>query len=250
MLISFADSDRSHKRDETGHNKVGYITQMGEVIFPLRSRIARRSLSKIERLPSRKVPIPDGFDANCVEKFFVENFQTIDLFNQGLMAIVRGEFGYFSNPIKLPRLNAIDIDERNSRWNELRLRIRERDLLFTFDTKSAFSNVISFIDNGPWSHVAMCTGQGTIIEAIAAGVQERPLEVYADPRYRVGLYRPIGLTEVDGGSLEFLRSQIGKPYAYAKAALAGAQKLFGISRFAPTPNDLAVSRHLQLIGYA
>jgi hypothetical protein len=206
-------------------------------------------LSKIERLPHRKVPVPDELNANCVERFFVENFQTVDLFNQGLISIIRGEFGYFSNPIKLPRLDPIRIDERNFRWNELKLLVRRRDLLFTFDTKSLFSKLISLVDDGPWSHTAMCTGEGTVIEAITSGVQERPLESYANHRYRVGLYRPIGLRETDE-SLEFLRSQIGKPYGYSKAALAGVQKLFRIRRFAPTPNDLAVSPNLQLIFYA
>lgn len=249
MLITFRDNDRSQKPDQTGHNKIGYITRSLEVIFPWRSRVIRQSLPKIERLPHKKIPLPDGLDANCAERFFVDNFQTIDLFNQGLISIHLGEFGYFSNPIKLPRLDPIDLSERNFRWNELKLLVRKGDALFTFDTKSLFSKLITMVDNGPWSHAAMCTGEETLLEAITSGVQERSLDVYADPRYRVGLYRPLGLTEPEK-SLDFLRSQIGKPYGYSKAALVGVQKFLRIRRFAPTPNDLAVAPNLQLICYA
>jgi hypothetical protein len=210
--------------------------------------VIRKALSKIERLPHRKIPLPEGLDATGVEKFFADNFQTVDLFNVGLVSLHRGEFDYFANPIKLPRLDSIDVGQRNLRWNQLTLLIRKGDALFTFDTKSFFSKVITLVDNGPWSHTAICTGEGTVIEAITSGVQERALEVYAHPRYRVGLYRPIGLHAPEQ-SLEFLRAQIGKPYAYSKAAIAGLQKLLNRRRFAPTPNDLAVSRHLSLICY-
>ena len=53
------------------------------------------------------------------------------------------------------------------------------DMLCVFDTKNVFSWVISKVDRGPWSHTAICTGEGTVLEAITTGVCERPLDVYA-----------------------------------------------------------------------
>lgn len=248
MLITFLDGDRSHKPDQTGHNKIGYIAHNNQVLYSWRNKIIQKSLSAIERLPHRKIPLPEGVDRGCVERFFIENFQTIELFNMGFVSLLQKNFEYFANPIKLPRLDPIDLEQRDFRWKQLTQLVRRGDALFTFDTRSFFSKLIAFVDNGPWSHVAMCTDTKTVIEAITSGVQERELEVYAHHRYRVGLYRPIGLVDPEK-SLEFMRAQIGKSYAYSKAAVAGLQKFLNRNRLAPTPNDLAISRHLFLICY-
>jgi len=119
--------------------------------------------------------------------------------------------------------------------------------LFTFDTDSLFSKLISVVDKGPWSHVATCTGEGTIIEALTAGVQERSIEVYVTPKYRVGLYRfRDGIPDPEKG-VAFGRDQIGKPYNFSVAAIAGIQKIFMHRRIVPTPNDAAIQPELDLI---
>lgn len=69
---------------------------------------------------------------------------------------------------------------RGNKLAELKASIRTGDLLFTFDTESLTSKLISFFDRGPWSHCGMCSGEGTIIEATTAGVVERPIEVYLE----------------------------------------------------------------------
>jgi hypothetical protein len=249
MLITFADNDRSHKADQTGFNKIGYVTESQEVIYLWRNRVVQDRLSAIEKMPHKVFPLPDVFERNNVEIFFSKNFPAVDLFNLGLSSILRNDVGYFSSPIKLPRLETIGKLARNDRWRALRSMAITGDLLFTFDTQSIFSKIISIIDRGPWSHCAMYTGDDTVIEALTSGVCERPIEVYADPKYRVGLYRSrTRLPEPEKG-IHFARSQIGKRYSYRKAALAGLLKLLRLKRIAPTPNDLAIQPGLDLICY-
>ena len=84
-----------------------------------------------------------------VEKFFVENFQTLDLFNLGLRSILQNDVAYFALPIKLPRLEPIDKQSRDDCWIGLKSLASKGDLLFTFDTASFFSRIVSLVDNGP-----------------------------------------------------------------------------------------------------
>ena len=220
------------------------------VIFPRRHRLVEANLSIIEKLPHKMFPIPEHLEVRNIESFFTENFQTLDLFNLGLSSMIRNDISYFDRPLKLPRLDPIDDRDRNDRWDLLKAVVAKGDLLFTFDTKSLFSRIISKVDSGPWSHSAMCTGEGTVIEAITTGVCERPLDVYAPSHYRVGLYRlKCGLQNQED-LLKFSRAKIGQPYSYRKAVLVGIEKLLRKPRTVPTPNDLAIQPDLELIAYA
>lgn len=249
MLITFADNDRTQKADSTGFNKIGYITQSQQVIFPWRNRLIKKPLSVIEKTPHKRFPVPEVFGADNVEKFFVENFQTLDLFNLGLSSILQTDVAYFALPIKLPRLEPIDKQSRYNRWIALKSLASKGDLLFTFDTASLFSKIISLVDSGPWSHCAIYTGAGTVIEAITAGVCERSIDVYVDSRYRVGLYRLRSDLPDQDNTVEFDRSIIGQPYSYRKAAVVGIQKLLRLPRSFPTPNDLAIHPEIELLKY-
>ena len=249
MFIAFAYKKRSLEAETTKLNKIGFITKSSDVIFPLRNHLARKRLSYILKFSHKFLPLPPGFDRDNVKIFFLENYQTPDLFNVGLSSIVRNDVDYFSRPIKLPIFEPIDNQTRNNRWLALKSMATKGDLLFTYDNNSIVSKIISFVDRGPWSHSAVCTGEGTIIEAIASGVCERPIEVYAESMYRVGLYRVrYGLPDTDKG-LKIARSELGTPYGYMKAALIGVQKFFRLMRSVPTPNDLAILPELELLIY-
>lgn len=247
MLVTFLDNDRTHKTVATGFNKIGYVTKDDVVIYPKRRRIVETNLSKIKALPHRYPLLPDDLDKEKLEQFFTLNHRDFDLFFVGINSIVNREFQYFFNPIKLPILDRIDKDEHKKRWDSLAASIKKCDVLFTLDTKSLASRLISYVDNGPWSHTAMCSGEGTVIEAITSGVCERPVQIYQDLRYRVGLYRTIGEIPTPDHTIEFHRSQVGKRYSYKKAFIAGVQKYFRAPRLAPTPNDFAISPNIYLV---
>jgi len=255
MLIVFSYPDSTDKPASNGLNKVGYITSDGTVIFTIRNRVARKRLAEITILPhsganfSHPSESPPNFDRANLDIFFLENFQTPDLFNIGLNAIKHGDVGYFNRPIKLPRLDIIDENVRVSRWNELKSEIRKGDQLFTFDSKSLASKLISFVDNGPWSHCGTCSGDGTVIEAITSGVVERSIDSYAPTRYRLGLYRPRSEKFNADKLIDFSRTKLGGRYNYRGALRAGLQKFTNRRRTTPTPNDLASNPDLNLILY-
>lgn len=250
MIITFTDNDHSQKPDKSGFNKVGYVTRSEEVIFLRRKRIVRRRLSNIRKFPHALLSLPKSQDPNNVEKFFLENWLTLDLFNLGMSSLLCDDVAYFSSPIKLPQLEKIDKNKRDEQFVVLKSLASEADLLFTFDTKSVISKIISVVDRGPWSHVATCTGTGTIIEVIASGLCERPIEVYANPRYRLGLYRYRYRDDFYPEKIILSsRLHIGNGYSYKKAARAGLQKLFRFERTSPTPNDLAIAPEFELIFY-
>jgi hypothetical protein len=58
--------------------------------------------------------------------------------------------------------------------------VRDGDTLFSHPLNSLVSWLIMYVTGGPWSHVATLTSQGTVLEAIAQGVVERPATCYFD----------------------------------------------------------------------
>ena len=152
-------------------------------------------------------------------------------------------------PVKLPRLEPIDKQSRYYRWIALKSLASKGDLLFTFDTASLFSKIISLVDSGPWSLYAIYTGAGTVIEAIASGVCERSIDIYADSRYLLGLYRLRSDLQDQDNTVESDRSKIGQPHSYRKAAIVGVQKLLRLPPSFPTPNDLAIHPEIELLNY-
>jgi len=255
MLIVFRYPDSADKPGRNGFNKVGYITTDGIVVFTIRNEVVRKALVEIKKFPHSLAQFaqpsqkPVDFDRTNLDIFFLKNLQTPDLFNTGLTAIKNEDVTYFDRPIKLPRLDAIDENTRAHRWSELKFSIRKGDLLFTFDSKSLSSKLISLIDKGPWSHCGTCSGDGTVIEAITSGMVERPIDSYAAYRYRLGLYRLRSETFDADILIAFSRAQLGKPYNYRGALRAGLQKITNRRRTAPTPNDLASNPDLNLILY-
>jgi hypothetical protein len=119
------------------------------------------------------------------------------------------------------------------------------------------SRLIARFDHGTWSHVGTYTGDGTILEAIKDGVVERDIEVYRNPRYRLGLYRHKSMDPKSAVNLVgFMRSQLGKRYNFRAAVRLALLKVFGLQPgkgLRPprldelTPNDLARSERVALI---
>ena len=154
---------------------------------------------------------------------------------------------YFEQPLKLPFLNRMNLENKEEEYKNLCRLISKGDLLCTFNTKSLMSKLISIVDNGPWSHVAMCSGDGTVIEAIPSGAVERPISVYADKKFHIGLYRMPGQDAEE--SVAKMRSMIGSGYNYKGALIAGLQKLLNKPRYAPTPADVIINSKAQLLAY-
>lgn len=247
MIIIFRDADRSRPVDQTGYNKIGIITANGTAVFQHRRRIVRVPEANIELFPQYRQPLPPELDRALVDQFFLENYPSVDLFHLGLHKVLKRESHYFMRPLRLPMHDEIDGKTHADRWRVLEASAQRFDLLFTFDTRSWTSRLISLIDNGPWSHVAIVTGDGTVIEATTSGIREDSISMYSARRFRLGLYRVEGGIQNPDAGITWARSKIGKEYSYKKAAISGLQKMLSIPRWIPTPNDSASSEYQTLI---
>jgi hypothetical protein len=247
QILLFKDNDRTYPVDTTGFNKLGIVTSDKSVVFPYKRKVLRKTLTEITKLPCELRHIEHDIEPRKIDTFFLENFQSPDLFNSGVHSITNGDSEYFDNPIKLPMLKKGNLLNKEQEWKKLCELIEVGDWLCTYDRKGITSKIISKIDSGPWSHVGMCSGKGTIVEAITKGVVERPLSVYAGDNYHVGLYRYVGSEKEE--AVSFMRSQIGKKYNFKGAYIAGTQKLFKKLRHAPTPADLIINSKAELITF-
>jgi hypothetical protein len=232
--VLFREFDPWHPTDMTGFNKTGYVTESGVVIYPRRSRIARKSVDAIMKLPHRLLRMPHHPRAEQIEKFFTNNIINTTMYVMAIERIGQPASPFWDNPIKLPILNPITPAEHEKRWSLLLNLLQRGDAIFTVDTKSITSRVITYLDQGVWSHVGTYTGEGRICEAITSGVTERSIEAYHHPRYRLGIYRLDGSEEQIDQMIEALRSQIGKPYAFKKVLRLGIRMALGIW---PNPNE-------------
>jgi hypothetical protein len=244
--------DPWHRTDETGFNKTGFVTENGIVIYPRRSRIARMSIEAVRKKPHRLLQI-DHPRAEQIETFFTSNVMNTHLYVKGMQQIADANSPFWNNPVKLPILTPINPAEHEARWSRIPGILQKGDGIFTLDTKSIASRLISYLDQGTWSHVGTYVGNGQIVEANTLGVVERSIEAYHDTRYRLGVYRLPGASPEQIVSLvAFNRSHVGDRYSYRKAFTLGIRLALGLWPSSgarhTTPNMLITKAGYDLIG--
>lgn len=238
MLVSFLDDDRTLQPDTSGFNKIGIVTACGHVVYERKRRIIKAPQSVILHLPQRITELPAGLDRPNVDAYFLENHLTFDVFNLGLYYYLKKDAEFFIHPLRLPKHDEIGALEHAKRCERLLAEAKTGDLLHTFTPTSFMSRTIARIDNGPWSHAAIISDTGTVLEAVPGGVREISLTHYLTQPYRVGLYRVRGGIPDHGRAMAWARSEVGKPYAYKEAAIAGLKKVLRIENRKSTPNDI------------
>jgi uncharacterized protein YycO len=144
-------------------------------------------------------------------------------------------------------LQPIAVDEFETRWQAMLSVLQRGDLVFTVDTVSAASRLITYLDQGTWSHVCCYTGSDHIHEAITGGVVERHIDAYHDLRYRLGIYRTDEARDDIDARIGFLRAQVGKPYAFKKVLVLGVRMLLGLPPGEVTPNMMPPMLRIRLV---
>jgi cell wall-associated NlpC family hydrolase len=221
--------DPWHPTDASGFSKTGYVTNSGIVIYPRRSRIARTSIEAVTRRHHRLIDISNHPRAAQIEALFTNNVINNTLYVEAMQQIGNPNSPFWNNPIKIPILSPIAPEERETRWRKFVAALQKGDAIFTFDTKSIVSRIITHLDQGTWSHVGTYVGDGRVVEAITLGVVERSIEAYHDTRYRLGIYRLPGASPQQIDSMIALcRSTIGDRYSYRKVLLLGIRLTLGI----------------------
>jgi hypothetical protein len=244
-LLCFRDHDPWYRPDSSGFNKYGYVTEDGLVLHPRRTRMAKTPLDRITRKHHQVVDLSTHRRAEQIAAFFERNVPNRSLFHAGVNALAEGTHSFWDTAVRLPILDAISPLMREERWLQLQSTLQPGDQITTLDTLSFVSRMIAYVDQGTWSHIGAYSGDGAVIEAISAGVVERPIEVYHDFRYRIGVYRHAGAAGRSEQLIGLLRSELGKPYKYRGVLRLGVRKILGISSIESpkdmSPNDL-VSR--------
>lgn len=246
-IILIRDHDIWFPVDSSGFNKMCYVTLKGTVLFYKKNKLIEVSKIEIKKFSNKELTIPlvDGMSREKIEIFFTENYENVDLFLSGIFALVKGHFSYFENPIRMPVLKPILKKDQEKKWSELIEIARPGDLLFTFNSSSRVSKLISWVDDCPWSHSAIYTGEKTVVEAITSGVTERPISVYFEYNIRLGLYRN-SMSDIEAmQAVQKMRLLIGHGYSYRKAILAGIQKILHLNRTKPLGTDIISSHEIQ-----
>ena len=98
------------------------------------------------------------------------------------------------------------------------------DAIFTNKLNDPVSRFIAWATHGPWSHVALYMGDGTVSELVATGVRNVPLTVYKGRNYRIGAYRKISLMNLESPMVPpftVLRSRFRDGHNYKGPVLHG-----------------------------
>src|SRR5437588_851455 len=75
--------------DSTGFNKMGYVTETGVVIYPRRSRIARKSIDAVMKQPHQILQNAHHPRAKEVEVFFTNNVINTAMFTTAMQLLVQ-----------------------------------------------------------------------------------------------------------------------------------------------------------------
>jgi hypothetical protein len=255
-VVVFKDwGDPWHKTDASGFNKTGYVTENGIVIYPRRSRIARTTIEAVSKRPHRLVDLSTHPRATQIEVFFSNNAINTALYVKAMEQMGDPHSPFWDNPVKIPILSPISPEEHETRWSKFLGALQKGDGIFTFDTKSIVSRLITHLDQGAWSHTGTYVGDGKIIEVITSGVLERSIEVYHYPRYRLGVYRLPGASPAQINSLiACARTSVGDGYSYRKVLILGTRLALGIWP-SLNPESSLVARHatpnrmIPIVGY-
>lgn len=208
------------------------------------------------------VPLSSDLEEK-IETFFTENVLNSLLFQMGLKALAAlissdskfldDPHAFFQKPIYLPKLKPVEKESYETRWRECISLLMPGDIVSALDESSFISRLIARIDKGTWSHTAVYLGNGRIAEVITTGGIERNIEVYKDPKYRLGIYRHRNATQDQLTSVvNYSRINLNVKYAWRKAARLGIRKMFGIpirdyKSSDTSPNDLVVLYGMNLI---
>lgn len=247
-FVFFRDGDRRHRHDGE-FNKAGYVVDGTHALHLQGNRLVKTQLGRLKVFSPEVIPMSlDGAVGQAMHEFFTVEPLDPRHFGFGMNALTAQDWRYFTHPAPpLPEPASMP-EEHSARWETFWALAKPADLVCTFDSSSRMSRLISWVDRGQWSHTAMYSGQGTVVEATTSGCVERPIEVYKELQIRLGLYR---YRNVDPAhAVAGMRAKIGAGYNYWGALRAGVGKFLNLwERGALTPNDLIAVPGVEHVSY-
>jgi hypothetical protein len=166
-LCKFLDRNPFHKPDSSGMNRVGYSTERGTMIYQRGHNFAEVPLDVLRPKRIKAYEIKgSASELTAIETFFTGNVLNTVLMNRGLNALAHGPRSLFASPIQLPILTPITETEWTQRWQKLPDILQKLDTIQIFDESSRISRLIAAVDRGSWSHTALYSGCGTVLEPV------------------------------------------------------------------------------------
>lgn len=148
-------------------------------------------------------------------------------------------------------------DSQQSKLDALRDVAMAGDLIVTYNRKSGLSSLIRRLDWCMWSHVAMFSGENTVLEVTTGGATESPFDYLRDPNIDTALYRYDEMKEADRPRVvDFMRAKIGKVkgYAWRRVIRIALKNNMGIpykqGKDEATPADMMYANQARLVCYA
>ncbi len=261
--VFFMDAKNQIPEQRCGYSQFGIVHEKGKVIYVRKTKYRRKIVvSKLSDIDgdSKIYSHRDSLLSANIARFFNVNLMNPRMFDLAIYKIKNDE-SFFDDPLLMPKYKH-NIDEQyfTEKWRIIGQKLKPADLIFTYDSSSILSKIIKFMDNGLWSHVANYTGDGTVCEAISPRTTERPLSVYKQMNYRIGVYRwhKELSDEARNKIVDNLRSDLGLPYGYITLFKLGWLRLLNRNKFLfegdfdpdkVTPNDLIYSGNYRLVEF-
>lgn len=260
--ILFLDTRDPNPENATGCNHIGVILQDDSVVFCRRRRATSLSVSKLRRSAPRMhlLKPKDAAVRNSLLRYFTTHRYNPRLLELGFTSLSSPTLKVLDSLEIMPDVrDPLPAPEHERAWQRVTSRLEPGDSIFTYDTTSFVSRIITRIDSGSWSHVGVYVGDGQIVEAISSGVVRRSLDVYRTSKIRLGVYRAVSATEEGKAKAIFwLNRQVGKPYNYAGVIRLAFRKV--VERYLPirwpirsprdlSPNDMIYRGGLYLVDY-
>ena len=258
-VIIFNNLKSEKPVDETGCNQIGVFLNENCIVFSQDNKAIELSYPGIEKISDKILayPIADRALKKRIIGYFQLNKKNAHLIKLGITSFMSPtKYIIFDNPNIMPYVkDPLSPEVHNKSWKRIIPKLEIADSIFSFNTKSLISRLITSIDIGSWSHVGIYLGDGMISEAVASGVMNRDIDIYNKHHIRLGVYRIIGLTEKQRTNIiKFAVESVGVKYYYRGVLRLGLRKIFH-KDFVPkeprdfSPNGLIYSGILYLVDY-
>lgn len=200
-IITFFDTETKLSPDKSECNQIGILIENNKILFCRKrygQKIIEIDVNKIKATKMFIYPLPDKELSLKITNYFKINRKDHRRVKAGIRAMADRNFNFFDYPVIFPKLTKWHSEDEYERsWNNLVAQLQPADTVCTFNEKSIISKFISFIDKGPWSHIAIHIGNGEICEAIFCGLVKRRIDVYKNKNIHIGIYRKLDASAGD-----------------------------------------------------
>jgi hypothetical protein len=244
-IIFFTDkATRVTSGSNARYNQIGVFVTKEKILFRRKRKIISIS---VDQLKGTEVSIFSPANEEVMPKI-AEYFQAAKdnyrLFNLGLNVLSSSRLDFFyTGKNVMPTFNNNLTDEEYEKvWERVISKLKKSDLIFTFNSKSLISRIITWVDKGSWSHRGIYAGNHEIFEMTSKGTVTNNIDIYKVKYIHLGIYRHPDFPEEKMDFIdEFRQVNVYNGYPYLKALVLGIRTLLGFTDGKHSPQGLIPS---------